>query len=349
MQTGNLGEWSEVYAFLKILHDGEVSEVDSNLVQKKSKVRFRDIIRDDSSGIRLFPTRQDSYGSGADRVERAELEEALTKFRMARLSARTPGAFTFPPFSELMSRLGITKIKSSSKNKVDLEARIVTNYTDEDPTEGFSIKSELGSPATLVNAGAHTAFQYRIETNLSHANELAASFPRSEVRGLITQLRSKGIVLEPCGPRSQVLSDNLKFFGEDTPDLMSRLLLSYYSGEGKSLWALTESMGLSTTPLSQARYKVGQFLRAAALGLRPATPWSGFQQAHGGFIVVKKDGLLGIVSARSEDDFRSYLLRRSYLDTPSTSRHGFGFVYGEVATPYIDLNLQVRFASSNFG
>lgn len=349
MKTGNLGEWSEIYAFLKILHDGEVSEVDSNLVEKKSKVRFRDIIRDDSSGIRLFPTRQESYGSGPDRVDRSELEGALTKFRTARLSGGTPGAFAFPPFSELMGRLGITRVKSSSKNKIDLEARIVSNYADEDPTEGFSIKSELGSAATLVNAGGHTAFQFRIPTDLSQARDLETGFTRSEIRSLISRLTAKGLALEPCGPRSQVLADNLKFFGEDTPHLISRLVLGYYSGEGKSLWSLTESLGLSTTELSQARYKVGQFLRAAALGMRPATPWSGFQEAHGGFIVVKKDGLLGIISARSEDDFRTYLLRRSYLDTPSTTRHGFGFVYGEDDHPYVDLNLQIRFASSNFG
>jgi len=346
MRTGNLGEWSEMYAFLKVLLDGDVPEGDSNLKPRGPKVHFLDILRDDSSGLNVFRTKLPKYEHEGEIVTRLEVEQVLQTFLSGEWSSGKNGAFAVPEFSDIMAKLGILKLKASSTEKIDLLAHVASEQSDEALSLGFSIKSELGSPATLINAGSHTAFRYRIDCDLETALEISDGYSRSEVRKLIDFFFRSGVNLISCGPKSPSLRSNVEFFGHEVPDLMASLLLGYYSGKGKSLTKLLPEMDFHDTALKQVQYKVGQVLRAAALGMKPATPWAGFHEAHGGFLVVKRDGSLVVLSARNEDDFRSYLLQRAFFDTPSTSRHKFGFVYEHEGAPHLDLSLQVRFASS---
>ena len=66
-------------------------------------------------------------------------------------------------------------------------------------------------------------------------------------------------------------------------------------------------------------FRVRHFLRAAALGMTPATPWDGNEDAEGGMLVVSADReLFCLLAGKSE--FERYLVETTYFDTPSTSR-----------------------------
>ena len=59
-------------------------------------------------------------------------------------------------------------------------------------------------------------------------------------------------------------------------------------------------------------------------------------------LMKDKDGNIDDV-VLGYDDFRDYLFNSTKLDTPSTSRHDFGYLYNEDGEIFLKLNLQVRF------
>lgn len=342
MLTGNWGEWSEAYAFLKLLAEGELAEADAELKPKPAKMRIIDILRDDSSGIKLFKTKEEFYDSSAGLVSRTEIIHALRTFPRP-TGSLNKGAFPIPHIESLLSRLGIKSIKASSGEKVDLKAHIANATTGEDTLFGYSIKSEVGGAATLMNSSTHTLFQYRLATDLPGAQELAAQHAKSKVRQLFQGFESAGIKVEPVGARSEKFRSNLEFFDDDLHLLLGRMLLTYFQGKGKRLSALLPEATLNQSASQQTEYKVGQFLRAIALGMTPGRPWQANLKAYGGYIIVKPDGSLLSLSASNEDSFREYLLARAYFDTPGVSRHKFGTLYAIDGEPYIDLSMQIRF------
>lgn len=339
---GNIGEWSEAYTFLRLLLDGEASEADADLQPVGSGVKFLQLMREEKAGLKALPTRQPRYGFEGLPVTPDEIEEGLGEFERVVSAGQKLGSFELPALSGVMQRLGMVQLKASSKTKIDLLAKLDIGPAGPEKIVGFSIKSELGSPSTLVNAGNHTAFKFELIGDVELALRLGNEIQASQVTALIKRLSENHIYLNPVGPKSSHFRQNLEFFGTDVPHLVSSLLVGYYSGLGKSIWSLLHNLGFEGSHHNQANYKVGQFLRAAALGMRPATPWTGFNELHGGFLILRKSGKVLALLASNEELFREYLVKHSYFDTPSTPRHKFGFIYLEDGVAYLDLNLQIR-------
>lgn len=338
MIRGNLGEWSEVYVFLKLLVAGEVPESDSSLKLGGNKLKIVRLLRDDSSGLKIFETGREFYDQGFGRVTKDELEHLVSGFP-ATLAASS-GVFELPKVESTLTRLGLNRIKASSREKIDLRA-VVTSYSTGSEFElGFSIKSELGGSSTLLNASSHTLFSFRLPANMSLTNLTASG----RVRQLVSSILDSGIEIDILGPKSQRLRSNLAFFGESLWELFSKLLLLYYSGQGKSVLGLLEKLSANETDLKKNTYQVGQFLKAVALGMTPGSDWGGDVKAYGGYLIVTKEGNVAAIPTTNEDEFRNYLLSKSFFDTPSTSRHHFGEIYKMNNENLLDLSMQIRFA-----
>ena len=338
MKRGNLGEWSEVYAFLRLLLLGEMPEVGSDLKISDRKIQIAKLLRDDASGVKYFITKADTYRQEGVSVSRKEIEEIVEEF--PRILAAKSGVFELPKVESLLNRLGLTKIKASSSEKIDLKAAIVSGTTGFDLELGYSIKSEIGGASTLLNASSHTLFGYEIEESIDVSKYAA----HTKVRQLISKLVSEGVQFRHVGPKSEKLKENLDYFGETLWKTLSQIVLLYYSGEGKEISGLLEKVSESDSELRKNTYQVGQFLKAVALGMTPGATWEGDIEAYGGYLIVTKDGQVLALPATNEDEFRRYLIHNSYLDTPSTTRHKFGILRkGQKATG-LDLSLQIRFA-----
>lgn len=78
------------------------------------------------------------------------------------------------------------------------------------------------------------------------------------------------------------------------------------------------------------RHKLKKFLCAVALGLKPAKKWNGIDEANGGYLIVKASGEILAYHLYNRDDFETYLLNNTRLETPSSNRHRFATVYREV-------------------
>jgi HpaII restriction endonuclease len=82
---------------------------------------------------------------------------------------------------------------------------------------------------------------------------------------------------------------------------------------------------------------------AFALGMEPAKKWSGVDDVNGGILWVKNDGSIVCHHLFERKELKENLFENTFFDTPSTTRHKYGFIYEYDGSYYFDLCLQVRF------
>ena len=91
------------------------------------------------------------------------------------------------------------------------------------------------------------------------------------------------------------------------------------------------------------KYKFKKLLCSIALGMVPSKLWNGYDEANGGYIVVRTDGEVLAYHIYNRNVFEDYLLNNTTLERPSSKRHGYGFIYETSGEYYLKLNLQIRF------
>ena len=77
--------------------------------------------------------------------------------------------------------------------------------------------------------------------------------------------------------------------------------------------------------------------------MTPSKNWDGKFQATGGYIIVREDGEVLCYHIYNHNEFQDYLFKNTRIETPSTTRYGFGSIYKENNKNFIKLNLQIRF------
>tara|TARA_R110002049_G_scaffold213973_1_gene385483 strand:+ start:1326 stop:2024 length:699 start_codon:yes stop_codon:yes gene_type:complete len=230
---------------------------------------------------------------------------------------------------------------------------VVTPKINQQPALGFSIKSQPGSPSTLLNAGKTTNFIYNINDASLTKNEIEqinSIGTRSKIMDRITQIQSKGGTFEFVKTEKQIFSNNLILIDSLLPEILSQIVFDFYSSEFSHLTDLVNSTA-EKNPLKFDienehkfyEYKIKRFLTDAALGMMPSQVWTGKYDATGGYLIVKKTGDVLCYHIYNKNEFEDYLLNNTKLDTASSSRHGFGEIYEENGQLYFTLNLQIRF------
>jgi type II restriction enzyme len=82
---------------------------------------------------------------------------------------------------------------------------------------------------------------------------------------------------------------------------------------------------------------------AITLSMMPKSPWGGLTPDEGGIIIVKDDGEVVCFHLYESSNLENYIFDNTKLDTPSSSRHNFGYIYEENGSQFMKLNLQIRF------
>lgn len=73
------------------------------------------------------------------------------------------GSFNIPEIEEFMTAVSCYTLKAKSTSKTDIRIVIHDQRINQTAELGFSIKSQLGGEATLLNAGRTTNFIYKLE------------------------------------------------------------------------------------------------------------------------------------------------------------------------------------------
>lgn len=357
MITGNKGEWSEIYALFKILGDKQLFLGDKDIEQLEGLVYpIIKVLRSENNGDFEYSIQDEIILiSGNEQVLKIPIDEFKTKalFLLKAIKENRERTFSVPKIEEFMQSINCISLKASSSAKTDITIVVHDQRTNQEPTLGFSIKSQLGSPSTLLNAGKTTNFIFRIngitlnENEIKQINSIAT---RSKIMDRMAEVQNKNGKFEFIKTERQIFSNNLVLIDSLLPQILSQIVFDFYSTEFSHLTDLVNKT-VEKNPLQFDienehkfyEYKIKRFLTDVALGMMPSQVWTGKYDATGGYLIVKENGDVLCYHIYNRNEFEDYLLNNTKLDTASSSRHGFGEIYKENGELYFNLNLQIRF------
>jgi type II restriction enzyme len=354
---GNIGEWSELYALAYLLVSGGAHAADGqqrptpDLYFKVLQVviashELQDEMRYDinENSISIFEN-----GYLIDEIEKSELKVGIEYFFTDLASGVGRKTFALPSGDKIMKLLHKKTISAGSgERETDLQLVIADEVSGgPTPRYGFSIKSQLGQAATLLNSSGSTNVIYEIiadsnktQRDIPDLTKSPSSHPQN-----IRSIYGAGYKLEFQEYQNIVFAENLSYVDSNLPEHLARVLLqSYISDDVKDFSRVSEMVFPKSSKASeQPLFKLRELLGAISMGLRPSSTWKGNSSKFKGLMVVKKDGNLVFYYLNTRLNFEEYLFNNVRFDRPSTSRHKYGQVFEEDGRYFIKLNLQIRF------
>lgn len=384
-EKANKGEWSELYTLYKLLSEQNLYPI--NLDDKKGqrlRMPILSILRHteqylkaeykieedgqiviNANGHEIIQIPKSEFDAYAPKLFEAIKKGAIKK-ETVKKGSKDP-AFPLSEFDEFRKITCCPNIKCYSKNlgkgekdKSDLYIVIHDIVTGQTPTQGFSIKSEIGHPPTLFNATSLTNFKYKLSENLPedqvvHINSMMNKRGQADIKGRVRAILNQHVSLEfstinPDADGEYVFLENLMLVDSMLPQIISHLLVMSYSEDTRLLEALTDKLSELNpigfpmkTNKKQYEAKVRRFVTDVALGMVPGVPWDAAHQAYG-MLVVNTKGEIDCYHIIYRKTLEDYLYKNLKFETASANRHGFGKIEtGADGCQYFTLSLQLRF------
>ena len=375
--SGNIGEWSEPYVVLRLLADGKLYQADENLNPSiEDFAHILEIVRGDTSAkihdsnnIVFIYTDNEGKQYNVQTNQAKLLTQAQRLLKSICAVQDKDGAFELPSEITDLKLLGFTRLTNPSTKQQKSTKRDLGLKLDSPRTGiahlGFSVKSELGAPPTLLNASEHTNIIYRIK-GLSTAqaemiNNITGSSKIIQRCLMIKELASS---IEFESYNSSVFAENIDVVDSALPQMIADLVKVHYFQQillprerKKGVLRNADKLSSAVESLSKiepyctkkrknfCEIKIKRFLRACALGLMPSTVWNAIDDASGGYIIVRPDGSLVALYVYNTNLFEKYLYESTIFERASTTKHKFMKLYPDESTGdyFIKLNLQIRF------
>jgi hypothetical protein len=357
MITGNKGEWSEIYTLFKLLGDKKLFPGNKEIEKLEGIVYpILRVLRSENNGNFAYSIEDEIILiSGGEEVLKIAISafKEKAKFLLEKIKANKERTFSVPEIEDFMQSINCISLKASSTAKTDITIVIHDQRTNQQPALGFSIKSQLGSPSTLLNAGKTTNFIFRID-NLkladSEIKKINSIDSRSKIMDRINSVLQSNGQFNYVKTERQIFSNNLILIDSKLPEILSQIVYDFYSSRKSTITDLVDNTN-TKNPLNFDisyehkfyEYKVKRFLTDIALGMMPSKVWTGQYDATGGYLIVKENGDVLCYHIYNKNEFENYLFTNTKLETASSNRHQFGKIYEENDQLYFKLNLQIRF------
>ena len=393
--TGNKGEWSEIYVLLRLLADGRIYAADENLQRlenvyfpilkiireeknKEKKLETHEYDLKEPGKVQIFFNGNKLKEMGTEEFSREAnyLYHAIKTAKLGRSKA-----LSVPHTEGFMKNIYCHVLKASSKDKTDITMQVHDIQTGYEPVYGFSIKSKLGSPATLLNASGATNFIYEVEglqpKNIEKINGING---QEKILHRMEEIFRRGGKFIYYGMDKSTFEENVMLIDSLMHCILGEALLIYY-GEVKKLQVEEEKQRYEVlvknvkeeaaeydkksnhissceevleiitkrnplrypNPENMYKYKFKKLLSAIALGMMPGSKWNGRDQANGGYIIVSHSGDVLAYHIYNRDFFEEYLFRNTKFESPGSDRHRYGDLYEQDGKIFMKLNLQIRF------
>lgn len=355
---GNKGEWSELYTLFKLAADGRLYAADANTnkiptiyydvlqIIRKQKDDKQKYIRNGS--IKVI---SESAGTEIATIPISEFKDNAELLLNSIKSVKTKsGAFEIPALDGFISKLKCNTPKAKSSDKTDIILVVHDAQTGSEPTLGFSIKSQLGSPSTLFNASGATNFIYELSGHTLTRPEKDIFHGFKKFKDKFEYLDSLGINVSFVKADNDTFNSNMMLVDTNMSLIIGEMLENFYRGKANKVKELTGlCVANNSCKVSDENkdvfyaYKIKELMTNIALGMMPASPWSGKYEATGCYIIVKGDGDVLCYHIYNRNEFREYLYNNTKFETPSKSKHHFGVIEEVDGKQILKLNLQIRF------
>jgi len=343
----------------RLLGDGRVYAGDANMNKMELYYPILNIIREEAKRYEYKPDSEkniviiDEDGTEYARISMDRFVQE-SKNLLNEIKIANKAAFEVPNVEAFMSEIGCTKLKAPSKDKADIHIVIHDLRTNMTPLLGFSIKSQLGNPSTLLNPCKATNILYKIDGSslsdeqIANINGIAGHLPRMKA------IYEAGYKLVYADIEHSTFKNNLLFLDSSLPQFIADCLAIDSLPHSSSDISFAVNEVAKNNPLnfkgnnvlSFYEHKMKVLLLDAALGMTPAKEWDGRYDANGGYLVVRQDGEIVCYHFYNRNDVEDYLYSNTRFERASRSRYHFGKLFKkDDGNVYIKLNLQIRFKS----
>lgn len=336
----NRGEWTEAYVFMRLLGDGRIYGASSNLTKDESTyIDIINIIRDEPDKIIVFERFIEDKKTYIKATQDNETIKIITAPEISTfakdlydsiktLTAKQKSGFG--EIQEILMSLGLdspkANLSNSAKEKYGAKTDIIITSEDSfDHTrleEGFSIKSHIGSPATLFNCSQTSGFSYEIvgcdEDGMHNLNS------QGDFLAILSAIKEE-YSLKFIGCRNEIFEQNIAIVDSRMEEVLNTAVLvhaGYYdqckSSDVKKICDKIIELNPIKVKNPQLFYpaKFKDFLFDSFAGMTASTVWSGRKRLTGGYIDVNKKGEMLYYRAMSDDIFGNYLFEHTYFDRP---------------------------------
>lgn len=335
----NRGEWTEAYVFMRLLGDGRIYGASSELTKDDSTyIDIINIIREEPDKMLIFERFVDANiayvkaskdGESIKVVTAPEFSEYAQVLYDNIKTLTTDRVTSVAEVQEYLESLGIdtpkANLSKSAKEKYGAKTDVIITCEDSldhsKTTEGFSVKSHIGSPATLFNCSQTSGFTFEVvgcdERGMHEINAKDAFLSIMEV------IKEK-FSLEYVGCRNEVFEQNIAFVDSRMEEVLGAAVLaqaSYYGACGSNVKEVCNKV-VELNPINvrnpQMFYpaKFKDFLFDSFAGMTASSIWNGRKRLTGGYIDVSRNGEMLYYRAMSDDIFGNYLFENTYFDRP---------------------------------
>lgn len=378
----NIGDWSEIYVFYRLLIDGKVKTADLQVgdTDEEAFLPVLKVLREEETGIiKEYYTANEGNGDKALKlyineneilsfqVEQLQYYAELLKYYLleAQRTNASTSSMLFPDIADHLTSMQVTEVKSPSRavndrfgGKCDVTV-VIKTQDGRMPEAGFSIKSSIKSPAALLNSSGACDFVYKLNNcNDAIMLEVNGINSRQKIIDRIHRIEERGINKEFVNVSSEIFLNNMEMISSDIPRILAYGLWNSYAksngsrtGSKKKMTDLLEiiqednpcNLRPSMSRLYYYSKRIKDFLFASACGMVPDTSWTGDINIRGGYIFVTKEAAIFAYHASEEDDYKNFLLRNTKFDTPSSDRVSPGIIEKNGDKYFTKLNLFIKF------
>lgn len=335
----NRGEWTEAYVFMRLLGDGRIYGASSELTRDDSTyIDIINIIREEPDKLLIFERFVEdniAYIKSSKDGEDIKIVTAPEISKYAQIlydSIKTLAANRVTGVADVQTYLesfGVdtpkANLSESAKEKYGAKTDVI--ITSEDSldhsrtTEGFSIKSHIGSPATLFNCSQTSGFTFEVvgcdEDGMHNINA------KESFLSIINAIK-ENYSLAYVGCRNEAFEQNISIVDSRMEEVLSVAVLvqaSYYgccNSDVKEVCNKVIDLNPVKVKNPQMFYpaKFKDFLFDSFAGMTASSIWNGRKRLTGGYIDVSRSGDMLYYRAMSDDIFGNYLYENTYFDRP---------------------------------
>lgn len=359
-------EWSELYAFFRLLADGSVSLGTPQAKRNEEKMWPIALIqRQEHNGTRRYyiegetirmvtELKEPQEGAGNETtlcLPRADFGEAAGLI-LAALKGATDDEVTSPDgIEEFLDAACIFDLEARTEDRTDLS---IAFWHVDAPLTGFNVRSRLSTMNPLLDGGRTANLKFE-QTGIKFATPTVSkvnALPESptEVADRMLLIERLGGHLRYADVADRVFRGNLLMIDLHFPRLLAEMVRTMHLEGMARVSELTQLM-CEVNPLKikeeliekHGYYtcKMKQFLLTLALGMRPGKIYNGTDSAVEGILLVDGSGAVLCYHKSEKQLFEEFLFLNSRLEKGPVEKDKYGFLEKENGVYYFKLNAKI--------
>lgn len=348
-------EWSEIYAFFRLLADGYVYSGTPEGTRDEGKRNMIAMIqREEHDGTRRYYIRGENIQIVGDQIEKTVLREdfkIIADLIFNALKTSKEEEITSPDGVEaFLDEIAIFDLEAKTMDRIDFSIRF---WHSDAPAIGFCVRSRMGKMTYLLDGGRTANLKFElsgIKFATPTVNKVNALDTPNEVADRMMLIERLGGILKYSDVADRVFRSNLLMIDLHFPRLLAEMLRSMHLDGVNKVCELTEMMK-TMNPLKIKEElivkhgfyesKMKQFLSALALGMRPAKIYTGIDSAIEGFLMLNGNGDIFSYNKSDRETFDNFLFLNTRFEKSSTEKDKYGFLERENGIYYFKLNAKI--------